>query len=431
LGACDLSWSAFLFVKGDKIVKRYFELVAVLALFLLVCISPVLAQNQDLPLPAGLRPDAPAYALHGPYWVGTQSLVIEDEENPLNVRVWYPALNPEAAAEIITYTISWMKYQVDATSDIAGHALADAAPDAGAAPYPLVVFSHGLGTESIFYAWLVEHVASYGFVVIAPDHWEFTDETSSDLVRTTVVRPQAITRALDYAEALTAPDGILAGMIDMEHVAVAGHSYGGYIALAAAGARYDMTAFRDRCAALAPDDPNAFLCVFANSETPMAELAGLSSAPEGLWPPMGDERVDTIVTIAGDSYMFGEAGLATVTMPVLAIGGTLDTSTPYDWGVRPTYDYIASEQKILATFEYAGHFMASTSCADAPSIADVLGAFYFCSDPVWEMNRAHDLMNHFTTAFLLDELKGDTDAAAVLLPDAVNFEGIRYEAAGF
>jgi predicted dienelactone hydrolase len=127
--------------------------------------------------------------------------------------------------------------------------------------------------------------------------------------------------------------------------------------------------------------------------------------------------------------MFGEQGLAEVTVPVLAMGGTLDTSTLYDWGVRPTYDNVSSQQKILATFVNADHFMASTSCADVPSVAD--WAFYFCSDPVWDVDRTHDLMNHFTTAFLLDLLKGDQEAAAALMPDAVSFPGIRYEAQGF
>ncbi len=128
--------------------------------------------------------------------------------------------------------------------------------------------------------------------------------------------------------------------------------------------------------------------------------------------------------------MFGDQGLAEITIPVLAIGGTLDTSTPYLWGVRPTYDAIASQQKILVTLENADHYIASTSCADAPTIID-LGVYFFCSDPVWDVDRAHDLMNHFTTAFLLDVLKGDTDAHAALAPDAVSFNGIQYEAQGF
>ncbi|MBK8031310.1 MAG: hypothetical protein IPK17_17830 [Chloroflexi bacterium] len=395
-------------------------------------VIPISAQDTApvAPPQVGLRPDAPTYALHGPYWVGTQSFALEGEDNPQTVRVWYPALNPDGAAEATTYVISWAKYQMDSSSEIAGHALVDAAPDTTAAPYPLVVFSHGWGSEDIFYAWLVEHLASYGFVVVGPDHQEFTDETSSDLVRTTVDRPYAITHTIDYAATLTAPDGDLAGLIDMERIAVAGQSYGGYTALAAGGARYDMNAYAERCAGLAADDPDQFLCVFANSQAQMAELAGLDAAPEGLWPSTGDPRVDTIVTIAGDSYMFGEQGLAEITMPVLAIGGTLDTSTPYMWGVRPTYDNVASQQKILVTLTDAGHFVASSSCADAPSIVD-LGIFFFCSDPVWDMNRAHDLMNHFTTAFLLDILMDDADAHAALAPEAVSFPGITYEAQGF
>ncbi len=410
-----------------KQLRLFVITVGLLSLLLSV---PAGAQDNNSPPSTGLRPDAPTYALHGPYWVGEQSFVLEGETNPHDLRVWYPALNPTGAPETTTYVISWMKYQIDSTSEIAGHALVDAPPDLSAGPYPLVVFSHGLGTESIFYAWLVEHLASYGFVVIGPDHQEFTDDTSSDLVHTTVERPLAITRTIDYAATLTAPDGALAGLIDMDRIAVAGQSYGGYTALAAAGARYNMDDFAARCTKLAPDDPDQFLCVFADRQDEMAKLAGLDSAPAGLWPSVGDPRVDTIVTIAGDSYMFGDQGLAEITIPVLAIGGTLDTSTPYAWGVRPTYDNIASQQKILVTLENADHYIASTSCADAPTIID-LGVYFFCSDPVWDVDRAHDLMNHFTTAFLLDVLKGDADAHAALTPDGVSFNGIQYEAQGF
>jgi hypothetical protein len=56
---------------------------------------------------------------------------------------------------------------------------------------------------------------------------------------------------------------------------------------------------------------------------------------------------------------------------------------------------------------------------------------WFCSDSVWDMDRAHDLINHFTTAFLLATLKDDAEAAAALAPDAVSFPGITYEAQGF
>ncbi|MBZ0282667.1 MAG: prolyl oligopeptidase family serine peptidase [Anaerolineae bacterium] len=416
-------------------MKHRFVLLTVIGLFLLpLFVLPLAAQ--DGPAPVGLRPDAPTYAVHGPYWVGTQTFVIEDADDPMDVRVWYPALNPNSTPEAITYVMHWNQWIFDGfdssmNSDIAGHALADAQADIDAAPYPLVVFSHGGGSESVLYAWLVEHLASYGFVVIAPNHREILDASFSDFARSTIVRAQSIPRVLDYAAALTASTSSMAGMIDMERVAIAGQSYGGYTALVAAGARYDMVGYGERCAALAPDDPNQFLCFLIPSQEEMAQFAELDSIPQELWPAMGDSRIDALITIAGDSYMFDKKGLAEITIPVLAIGGTRDTMTLYDWGVRPTYDNVASQQKILASFEGADHYMALESCADAPSIAENLGLYFLCSDPVWDMNRAHDLINYFTTAFLLDELKGDVDAHAALAPDAVNFPGITYEAQGF
>ena len=55
----------------------------------------------------------------------------------------------------------------------------------------------------------------------------------------------------------------------------------------------------------------------------------------------------------------------------------------------------------------------------------------FCTDPVWDMDRAHDLTNHFATAFLLAELKGDAEAVKALTPENVDFPGISYETTGY
>lgn len=70
--------------------------------------------------------------------------------------------------------------------------------------------------------------------------------------------------------------------------------------------------------------------------------AGLDPIPEGLWPSFGDPRVKVIIPMASDSYLFDKVGLAKITIPLLAIGGTADTGTPYDWGVKPVYDNAAS-----------------------------------------------------------------------------------------
>ena len=60
-----------------------------------------------------------------------------------------------------------------------------------------------------------------------------------------------------------------------------------------------------------------------------------------------------------------------------------------------------------------------------------MGFPMFCTDPVWDMDRAHDLINHFTTVFLLAEPKGDAEAGAALAPENVAFPGIEYAAEGY
>ncbi len=395
-----------------------------------------LVSAQEGPQAVGLRFDAPPYALHGPYWVGTTEFVIEDEVRPIPVTVWYPALNPENTEEIVVYNpiVKWTPLP-EGDYPVSGHAISGAAPNAADAPYPLVVFSHGFSGFPALYAYLLEHLASYGFVVVAPNHGEFfyfDEDPWRDIPQNSIDRPREILKVIDFAENLTDSSDTFAGLINIEQVAVAGHSYGGYTTLAMAGARYDLEAYNAVCAEAA-DNPElaGILCeTIVPHEEEMRQLAGLDSMPEGLWPSWGDPRVKAIIPMAGDAYLFEEAGLAEITLPMLALGGNVDESTPYLWGARLAYDYASSSQKALVTIESGNHFLFQTECDDIPWLLD-MGIFYFCSDSVWDIDRAHDLINHFTTAFLLSVLKGDTDATAALAPDAVAFPGITYEATGF
>lgn len=418
-------------------MKPFRFVMVVLALVVLAAL-PATAQDEGGPAQVGFRPDAPTYALHGPYWVGTQTFVGEDVNGPLDIRVWYPALNPSGAEGDISYTTHWKVEGLGLTRDqtlvvIAGHALADADIDMSGAPYPLFVLSHGHNSESPFMAWLVERVASYGFVVIAPDHKEQNTPGWVDGPRTNLARPVTVSRTIDYAEMLTGETGALAGMIDMEHIAVGGQSGGGTTTLSVAGGRFDMVTYAELCATVTPDSPPAYqsACTptpdFTVSE--MTRILGLDSPPQGLWPSMADPRVDAAIPMSSEGYWFNEQGLAEITMPVLVMGGTADNSVPYDWGVRPVYDDVSSQQKALVTIENADHYIFVPSCVDAPTSLEILGndLYYLCSDPVWDVDRAHDLVNHFVIAFLLDQLKGDAEAHTALLPDAVNFPGITYE----
>ncbi len=412
--------------------KRLFLVIVVMALVLTALPVNVVAQEGEEPARTGLRPDSPEYAIRGPYWVGASDFTI-DGEPTLEITVWYPALNPDGVEEEITYAYA-IKFDVPegTVATVLGHAIEDAPLDLSAGPYPLVVLSPGFVMGRAGYAWLAEHLASHGFVVIAPDHKEYFDTTWSDLWKATVTRPQDVLTVIAYADLHTAEGGLLEGLINTDLIAVTGHSYGGYTALATAGARVDIDGFNARCeAAREAGDTNTWLCdLLVPHIDDMAALAGLDPLPEGLWPVWADPRVVAIVPMAGDSYIFDQAGLAEITIPVMAMGGTRDNSTPYEWGTQPTYEYVSSQNRSLVAFERARHMIFTEKC-DAVPWLQKLGMGSSCSDPVWDMDRAHDLINHFATAFLLAELYGDEDAAAALSPDAVDFPGITYETTGY
>lgn len=415
-------------------MNRLFTLLLLVALILSACQPIQPAEKLLAPEPVGLRPDAPEYAKHGPFWVGYRTLVIgEGTERPLQSGLWYPALNPQGVKEEMIYTIT-TKIPVEgmpATAPIDGHALLGAEIDAATAPYPLVVYSHGFASNAAWVHTLLEHYASYGFMVLAPEHNEQFDVDWTEMPNSSIDRPRDIKQVLDDAERMNAPGGALAGLIDMQHVAVIGVSYGGYTALAMAGAQYDLDTFNARCATLPADDPNMFYCnLFMPREVEMAAHAGVDPLPDGLWPSFGDPRVTAIIPMAGDAYLFDQAGLAKITVPMMAIGGTADTGTPYTWGSRPTYDYAASAHKTLVTFTGGEHFIMA-SCDSMPWWSATPFYQWVCFDPVWDKDRSIDLVNHFSTAFLLAELKGDAEAAAALAPENVAFPGIQYETTAF
>ncbi len=416
-----------------SIRKRLF--LAVLALLIVAAlVVGVLAQQVEVAVGGGARLDAPPYGVPGPHEVGTRDLVV-DGETSLNMTVWYPALKRGDDEEVTRYP-----YEIKvvpplgaaAIAAYAGRAIGHAPYDLSSAPYPLVILSPGFAIGSTTYAWLAEHLASHGFVVISSEHDEHLFTALSELWQSAITRPQGILALLAYVDEQVRTGGAFEGLIDPELVAVIGHSYGGYTALAAGGARLDTAGFAARCdAASGAEDPNVWLCdALLPNVAAMAKLAGLNAPPEGLWPAWGDPRVDAIVPLAGDAYLFDEAGLAEITVPVMAIGGTLDDDTPYMWGTHPTYEFASSSKKVRIALNGAEHMIFTGPCEAIRRFMQIVPN-QFCSDSVWDRNRAHDLVNHFTAAFLLAELKQDPDAAGVLMPDAVAFPDLTYDAQGY
>ena len=371
------------------------------------------------------------YAAPGSHAVGYREFDTSGaQEQPLTLRAWYPAQPADSQPAAITYTAP-NKFGQEITPgeqiSSVGSALADAEPEQTNEPYPLVVFSHTFALSPIVYSTLVEHYASQGFVVLAPEHNERFDGALTGFWEELIDRPVDISRTIDEAERLTMPGAALDGMIDLDNIAVVGHSYGGYTALAAAGARFDFAAYKHRCAALPADDPLSFFCAPIPNESDMAMRAGLGESPSGLWPSFGDPRVTAAISLAGDAYLFDQRGLAELEVPVMAMGGTVDEGTPYTWGAQLTYDHAGSENNTLVSFPGAGHFLFADSSATLPWAEASVYRDSICTDAVWGTERPLDIVMHYTTAFLRDTLDADPAARAALSGEQPDLDDVEYE----
>lgn len=320
------------------------------------------------------------------------------------LKTWYPTAD-SGPAHTYPVVLKFPGFPAEPV-DFPGNAQLDATPEEG--PFPVVVLSHGFSLSAEWYSPMAEHLASHGFVVVAPEHDEA--DWAQDVVHASVARPLDVSLALDHVE-----DEL--PYADIDHVAVVGHSYGGFTALAVGGARFDLEGLAERCGPVEDPFMAGFFCTpFLEGTEQLASTRLLSDVPTGLWPSQRDDRVDAIVPIAGDAYLFGERGLADVEVPALFLGGTADTGTPWTWGAELGYANVSSDERYLVGLEGGEHMLPAISC-DGMAWVDALPpeyAGYFCDDPAWSKQDAHAVLHEATTAFLLDVLTGDRRAGRVL-----------------
>lgn len=374
------------------------------------------------------RPDCPPLGFRGAYGVGTRDIILPDSDAPRNrtlqATLWYPTAKPDKDPQTVIYTQKPIHF--------AGHAARDVPVLPDDAPYPLLVYSHGSGGVRFQSLFLLEHLASHGFVVLAANHEGNTildsllygDQYEKLRMINYAERPRDLQRLIDYAEQH------LSDMADIDQLGVIGHSFGGYTVFNLAGGRWDFEALDRWCLEHEDIDRKALgtVCYLRHHIEFIAQQRGYEDVPQGLWEPMSDSRVKAVVAMAPyNAPIFGDKGLASVTAPTMIMVGTQDPITIPERDAYPFYEWISSPQKTLIKFLQAGHFIYVDECLD---IAREFGLFQVCSDPVWDMQRAHDLINHFLTAFMRQHLYADEQAAALLKPDSVKFVGIEYTAQG-
>jgi len=209
-------------------------LVALVAAALLVAGCSSSKSNADgstIKVSVSGAPSEPVFTQRGPYAAGVTTLQLGDRR----VEVWYP-VDPNAVKgkTADAYSIAtWLppevaaKIPADQQATFPTKAYRDV-PASKKGPFPLVVFSHGVLSFRDQSTFLTDHLASWGLVVMAPDHLERGIATIFQPATKPVDDVGDLKRTIDLGLAEDGRAGsILQGRIDEKNIGAVGHSAGG------------------------------------------------------------------------------------------------------------------------------------------------------------------------------------------------------------
>ncbi len=356
--------------------------------------------------------DAPELAPRGSYAVGVRTVQLNHFKQidilqfdkatakaplytrPLTVEVWYPAVIPPGEKEETVYRMPVPGGSLlagSATISIPDRALRDADPVA-IGSFPLVIVSHGYPGSRYFLSYLTSNLASKGYVVAAIDHTDSVFDNLKGFESTLLNRSTDQLFTADALDQLSRqPDSFLKGLLDTNRVAIIGYSMGGYGALISAGAGLG------EASGLYKIVPGGYLQKVKESNPAFRALdrsrikAIVAIAPWGGQPPF---------------QAWDAAGLSQIRAPSLFIAGDQDDVADYARGIRPIFTETANSDRCLLVYENARHNTGGNPAP--PDISLPYSVIQSFEDPVWRKDRMTAINQHFITAFLDRNLKGQT-----------------------
>lgn len=259
-------------------------------------------------------------------------------------------------------------------------------PQKGKSPFPVIVFSHGLGGSRDGYEYLGRHWASHGYVSLHLQHagsdtavWKDNPRPMEAMrqaikdPRNSVNRVADVRFAIDRLTEMDREKGPLHGRLDTARIGMAGHSFGAWTTLAVAGEVFIGPTGRE----IAMGDPRV-------------KAAVAMSAPV----PRNREQLDR--------------AFAGIHIPCLHMTGTLDDSPIGDTKAaerRLPFDHIRGADQYLITF-IGGDHMVFSGRGRLPGRND-------------KDSRFQGLICIASTAFWDAYLKGDRSALAFLNGDGL------------
>ena len=217
---------------------------------------------------------------------------------------------------------------------------------------PVVIISHGLGSKPEDFAKDAQHLASHGYFVALPQHigsdsqhqQAFFKGLSREvfLIDEFINRPLDISYVIDTLERRNRDE--YDGRLALDKVGVFGHSFGGYTALAVAGATIDFDHLEKEC---------------ANRITRINTSLRLQCRALNLERKDYNFRDERVVAVIGHNpinrAIFGPQGLSQIQIPVLMGAGSYDLATPFVFEQLGSFTWMTTPDKYLLLQEGQAH----------------------------------------------------------------------------
>jgi predicted dienelactone hydrolase len=232
---------------------------------------------------------------------------------------------------------------------------------------PVAIISHGFGSSRKDFADVAKHFASYGFVVALPEHIGsdtalqqavLQGRASRALIPSEFVdRPLDVTFLLDELEHRNQSEW--QGRLNLEHVAMLGHSFGGYTALVLGGATADFANLHRYC------DQDSFLAYLNPALVFQCQALDLESSPDAvqqLTQGLQDPRVSLVIAVNPvSSTILGPQGLKAIQVPVVLVGSGYDVAAPLVPEQAYPFTWLTAPEKYLVLIKGASHIPQLTA----------------------------------------------------------------------
>ncbi len=274
---------------------------------------------------------------------------------------------------------------------------------------PVIVISHGLGSDSTNFRYLANYLVSHGFGVVVPNHpgsdtkqlRSLLDGSASELAEPEEFYngPLDVTYILDELEKVNRSDSRFGKRLNLQKVGLFGQSFGGYTVLALAGAKIDYNNLQENCQDKALRKSwNMSLLLQCRADKKYEKLTMRGNN-------LQDKRVKAVIAANPlTSAIFGKTGLKNLPIPVMIVASSDDTITPALYEQILPFSWLNASQKYLALLTGATHFSAiGNSKSDVkqfPLPSEVIG-----EDPAQTQNYVSILSLPFFQTYVASNKK--------------------------